>query len=149
MATKKHERVNISEMASVIAEQLKDYGYVAEVAVNNAIDEISAETVRQLQETSPKSKGFASSGSYAAAWTDKAETRPKAHHHARTVYNTQYRLTHLLEYGHVPKRSANAQNNGHASTKGGRVVGKREHIKPAQEAAERNIVEAIKRELNK
>lgn len=101
------------QIADALIEVTEDVKSAAAVT----IEEIAAETVTQLRQTSPRN-----TGRYARSWRKtktKETTRfgiPKV-----TVYNTQYRLTHLLE-------------NGHATKNGGRTAAQ-PHIKPAEDRA--------------
>lgn len=123
--------ININQLAKVLSEELQDYGYIAETTVTKAIERVSDETVRVLQDTSPYR-----TGEYARNWMDEERYRPRAHNYARVVYNADtYRLTHLLE-------------NGHASRNGGRVAPK-PHIRTAERLAVTKVYDEIKRELTK
>ena len=95
---------------------LKEVDKEVKEAAEDAIDESSKETAKLLREISPKRKG-----NYAKGWTVKKEDKL-----TRIVHNkTHYRLTHLLEKGHVLRR-------------GGRKIGDAAafvHIAPAEDIA--------------
>lgn len=100
-------------------------GYVKEVddVVKEALPKVGKETVKELKNTSPKL-----TGKYAKGWKQQVETDRLGS--KLTVYNaTAYQLTHLLE-------------KGHALVGGGFISGK-PHIKPAQDKAEKKVVEEI------
>lgn len=95
-------------------------------------DEIMSETAKDcaqdLRETSPKGKGK-TSGQYAWSWT------VKKNRHQYIVHNKDhYRLTHLLNNGHVIKNQYGTY---------GRVLGDG-HIRRAEQRA----IEALFRRLN-
>lgn len=116
--------VSINQLASAIARELQRYSNLVEEEVETAKVEVADELVNTLKETSPEA-----TGDYAKGWARKQVGG------AQIVYNkTDYRLTHLLEYGH-------------AKVNGGRVA-PRVHIRPAEEKAieefERRIEEAAR-----
>lgn len=108
-----------AELDGFFNASLEDLGEAAKAAGKAA--------VRELKNTSPKSRG-----SYAKGWTSKEEkTRTGT---AVTVYNKdRYMLAHLLEYGH-PK------------VNGGRVAGT-VHIKPVETAAMNTFETELKRRM--
>lgn len=77
-----------------IAEILNDYSEEAKEALNDAAKKASEATKNQLRNTSP------GSGNYAKSWTVKNQsTRTNPSY---IVHNAKhYRLTHLLEKGHM------------------------------------------------
>lgn len=103
-------------------------------ATNEAIDKDSKEAVRKLKDTSPKRPG---GGAYARSWTVKRE---KGAGGIRTaiVHNAKhYRLTHLLENGHISKNQFGSY---------GRVPAIK-HIKPVEEWAQDELPAEIERRL--
>ena len=107
---------------------LKEVDKEVKEAAEDAIDESSKETAKLLRKISPKRKG-----NYAKGWTVKKEDKL-----TRIVHNkTHYRLTHLLENGHVIKNQYGEY---------GRVAGEK-HIKDAEEWASDDVVERINRKL--
>lgn len=106
--------INVDKLAAELAQGLSEYSQEIADEIKKAADEVAAEAVRELKNTSP-----VQTGSYAAGWRKKTVYESKGSKR-NTVYNkTDYQLTHLLE-------------KGHASRNGGRVAAK-VHIQPVEE----------------
>lgn len=108
------------DLASQIAKSLADYSTEVEEKTDKIAEEIAEETVQELKTTSPKRYG-----KYAKTWKKK-----KIGKGSFVVHNENYRLPHLLEFGHIKRN-------------GGRVSGIA-HIKPAEEKAIENFEKRIK-----
>lgn len=121
---------NINTAGAAIAEALAEYDQEIADATKRITDEVAKEAVDALKKNSPKL-----TGSYRKGWRKKqsyADKRTKRN----TVYNeTDYQLTHLLEYGH-------------ASRNGGRVRAI-QHIAPVEQAAIEALQERIEAAANK
>lgn len=106
----------------------KDYLGDVMTATSTVVPEVAKETANRIKSTAPKR-----TGKYAKSWkmsTEKGRTNVKT-----TIYadKPEYRLTHLLEYGHA-KRG------------GGRVQGQ-EHIEPAEKWAAEEVVSRLRRAM--
>lgn len=90
------------EWADELNEILEDYqGEVIE-KLDIAALTTAKNAVKELKEKSPKSRG-AKSGEYAKSWGYKKEKMPFGYT-SYTIHNKKhYRLTHLLENGHMIK----------------------------------------------
>lgn len=121
---------NINTAGAAIAEALAEYDQEIADATKRITDEVAKEAVDDLKKNSPKL-----TGSYRKGWRKKqsyADRRTKRN----TVYNeTDYQLTHLLEYGH-------------ASRNGGRVRAI-QHIAPVEQAAIETLQERIEAAASK
>jgi hypothetical protein len=121
---------NINTAGAAIAEALAEYDQEIADATKRITDEVAKEAVDALKKSSPKL-----TGSYCKGWRKKqsyADKRTKRN----TVYNeTDYQLTHLLEYGH-------------ASRNGGRVRAI-QHIAPVEQAAIEALQERIEAAASK
>ena len=98
---------------------------------DKCIKEVAKETVDKLKTTSPKKHG-----KYAQGWTTRRFGQM-----SMIVYNKVYQLTHLLEWGHVVWPAPTH------SGKQSRVNGI-PHILPAEEWANKEVVDRITEELN-
>ena len=109
--------------AAVMAE-LEGWSEDVQMDVSEAARETVKQTVRQLRATSPVGKYTRHSGRYARNWTWKDEGYTGSPHFI--IHNeTDYQLTHLLEFGHPIKS-------------GGRTTGYAKaypHIKAAEDFA--------------
>lgn len=105
--------------------------YSAEVAevTEKAIADTAKEAAKKLRETSPTL-----SGDYAKGWAVRDTGNL-----SKTVYNkTDWRLTHLLENGHVKKNQYGEY---------GRWTPEKKHIAPVEEWAADELPEKIARGL--
>lgn len=87
--------VSPEEMAAEIQTILRDYGTAMNMAVDEAGNALAKDAARELRQTSPK--GYR--GRYAKGWKVKKEKKG-----TYVVYNSEYRLTHLLEHGHKTRK---------------------------------------------
>ena len=115
---------NIDSLADEIFKALRMYNVDVKEKVKDITDEVSADLVQQLKQTSPKD-----TGDYAKSWM-RTKKGTKYIIHVRAPH---YRLTHLLE-------------KGHAKTGGGRV-GARVHIAPAEQRAIQRYLDKVERVL--
>ena len=121
---------NINTAGTAIAEALAEYDQEIADATKRITDEVAKEAVDALKKSSPKLTGSYRKGRRKKqSYADKRTKR-------NTVYNeTDYQLTHLLEYGH-------------ASRNGGRVRAI-QHIAPVEQAAIEALQERIEAAASK
>lgn len=123
-------------MAHSVADQLAEIldGYDKEVreAVEKDIETVAKDTAKKLKQTSPKE-----SGEYAKNWAVRNDRKSKT----TIVYNKAptYRLTHLLENGHVVRNQYGTW---------GRVEGEK-HIAPAEQEAVQDLVRKVEEDIEK
>lgn len=117
--------ISIDQLAGEIAEALSAYSQDVVEKVNVSSEKVGKAAVQKLKQTSPKD-----SGDYAKSWRMKTE-RLFGQPDTRIIHVAapDYRLAHLLEYGH-------------AKAGGGRVSAK-PHIRPA----EREVIEQFAKEV--
>ena len=103
-------------VSAQMKELLDEYDKDLAELVDDSAKEVAKDCARELKNTSPKRPG---GGEYAKSWTSKKVDG------AWVVYNKEhYRLTHLLENGHV---SANQFGTGY------KRVPAIKHIKPVEQ----------------
>lgn len=130
--------INIDQLAAEIAKGLAEYSQDVVEKVNVSSEAVGKAAVKRLKQTSPKRPG---SGKYAKSWAMKTEPEV-GQPHSRIIYvkAPHYRLTHLLEYGHVVVNAGPGKKD--------RVDGI-PHIRPAEEMVIKEFMaeveEAIKR----
>lgn len=112
--------INVDQLAVEVMRNLEIYLANTQEDVDTAVLETSEETVAELQKTSPRRDG---GGEYAESWAHKRDPNIRGKWRmSRVVYSRrEYRLTHLLEFGH-------------AKVNGGRVSAQ-PHIRNAEENA--------------
>ena len=112
------------DLASQLATALSNFNEDVQKEIESALDEVADEAVEELKANSPRK-----TGDYAGDWAVKKDKKNK-----RVIYQpNEYRLAHLLEFGHVKRN-------------GGRVSGT-EHIKPIEEKVIKGIEEAFIQKL--
>lgn len=124
-------------MAHSVQEQLAEIleGYDKEVreAVEKDIEKVASETAKTLRQTSAKSPH---GGEYAKNWSVRKDRQTKT----TTVYNKKtYRLTHLLENGHVIRNQYGTYGRKEGDGK----------IKDAEQAAIKELVQKVEEDIER
>lgn len=101
---------------------------------NEAIASASKESVQKLKNTSPRR-----TGDYAKSWRVKKQKNGNGIEGAVVHNKDHYRLTHLLENGHVIRNAKGTY---------GRTRGIK-HIAPVEEWANGELVETIERSIER
>ena len=119
------------DLTKAISKELKLYASEVEKDVQKSADVATKQAVQELKNGGHKYKDR--TGKYSSSWTRKKEGN------GYVVYNKDhYRLTHLLEYGHVV--ISFGEERGH--------TGKYVHIRPVEQKTiqkfEKMIEDAIK-----
>lgn len=132
------KRVAIINLEKAVSEVLKEFGDECYTVLSEAVAEVSDEAVDKLQNVSHFAPGRRPSGDYSKDWTK--EIQPTARLKVKTVvFNSDhYRLTHLLENGHVSR-------NGTGRTFG--RVPAYPHIAPVNDWAEQELPKRVKEKL--
>lgn len=116
---------NINNLAQEFRTILEHYTSDIGERADRVVQEVGEETVEELKITSRKGKRK----KYAKSWKLKKDKKGHV-----VVHNTEYRLTHLLEKGHM-KRGGKGRT---------RPFG---HIKPAEQRAVHSLIEKLRREI--
>lgn len=111
---------------------LLEYTDEVNVAADEAFEKVANECAKRLKETSPRR-----TGKYARSWTVDSARR-RGHIDTYWVHNKNYyRLTHLLEKGHVIENAKGTYGRTKA----------RPHIAPVERWAESELPAEIKRTI--
>lgn len=103
------KKVTVDNFALEIANLLQEYGEDIEDDVKECTNNVIKEAKREIIANSPKSKKdvylkggkIHKAGSYARGWAIKTSSKIE-HKYYKVIWNkTDYRLTHLLEFGHA------------------------------------------------
>lgn len=87
--------ITVSELNKAVSDICEKFFDGVASESEQAVAEVAAEAVRELQSTSPRD-----TGKYAKGW--RVRQNKKQYYNSEVeIYNTRYQLTHLLEHGHV------------------------------------------------
>lgn len=126
--------IDIDKLSIEVMKSLELYREATIEIVEEAVKETAKDTVKELKFTSP----VGTSGDYAKSWRCKRDKEANGKNRYNMIVYSQkpdYRLTHLLEYGH-------------AIRSGGRTVGSAKafpHIKDAELHAEKRLLNRIQK----
>ncbi len=119
------QNIKIENLAAAVMEELTAYSNEVSEDLKEAIKATAKECVADIKQAAPvRTKKYKKNWKTKVEYDSRTDTRV-------AIYNKdEYRLTHLLEYGH-------------AKVGGGRVEG-RPHIAPAEEKAARTLENKVK-----
>lgn len=123
--------VSIDNMADAIMKELNAWEGEVVVATKRAVEKTAEQCRQDIMANAP------GDGKYAKSWQKKL-SYSSAKENRYTVYSTKYQLTHLLEYGHAKWI--------YGYYTGGRVKAF-PHIRPAEAAAEQNLISELRRTI--
>ena len=127
------EKTTPENMTKVLNNLLQDYSKEVMAIYGDCGKEISELAVKKLKSDSPKK-----SGKYAKSWAYQEE-KGRLGSPIYTIYNKRYyRLTHLLEYGHVI-RDGSHRKVGDAGAK--------PHIKKVEEYVKKELPKLMEQKL--
>jgi len=139
MARRKR-KVGMLDLESTIESLLKEYGDDVYEVLGDSVEKVANEATTKLKASNHFAPGGHPSGAYAGSWTH--EPQPVNRLQVKeTIYNEDhYRLTHLLENGHVIRNGT------------GRSFGKAPaypHIKQVEEWTQEELPKEVKSRLGK
>lgn len=128
--------IKADDLAKEVMSALEAYKGATHAMLEKATNEVAKETARQLRATSPK--GRRKGHPYAKSWTYRKDKTFKVEYFGKIIYakSPEYRLTHLLEYGHALRGGGRSSTSAQA------------HIKPAEQAAIQAVEDKIIQKIN-
>lgn len=116
--------VDIDDLSAAIMKELQEYSDEVSEQVKEDVRQVAKDCVKDIKNRAPRL-----TGAYKKGW--KIKTAYESSSDIRIIIHNpkEYRLTHLLEYGH-------------AKTNGGRVEAV-PHIGPAEQEAEKKLMKKV------
>ena len=128
------------DLTATVDQLLKEYGEDVYQVMDDCVQKVSDQATEKLKDVSMFAPGGRASGEYSSSWTAEQVTKTRTKSNW-VVHNLEhYRLTHLLEKGHVIR-------NGTQRTYG--ETGAYPHIAPVNDWANEELPRAVARELGK
>lgn len=119
------KKVDVNNIADAISKELQQYSQTVTDGIKEEVKQVAKDCKDEIQRNSP-----VLTGSYKKGWRNETAFENKTDIRVVIRNKTDYQLTHLLE-------------NGHAKVNGGRVPGK-PHIRPAEQNAEKKLLQRVK-----
>ena len=102
--------VSIDEMGNAIAKEFEEYVELTAEEVKSIVKEVADDCKQKIEDESP-----VDTGRYKKSWSI-TETKKSSLGAEYTVHSkTQYRLTHLLEFGHAKRGGGRTKAQPHIS----------------------------------
>ena len=125
-----NQTISVDNLSTAVKKELEEYCSFTAEEVKQIVGEVSENVKNEIMEAAP-----VDTGAYRKSWRVSKQQETSTSLSMIVHSEKRYRLTHLLE-------------NGHAKRGGGRVAA-RVHIAPAEEHAERQLMEKVERSLKK
>ena len=125
-----NQTIPVENLSTAVKKELEEYCNFTAEEVKQIVNEVSENVKKEIMDAAP-----VDTGAYRKSWR-ASKVKETATSLSVVVHSEKhYRLTHLLE-------------KGHAKRGGGRVAA-RVHIAPAEENAEKQLLEKVERSLKK
>lgn len=134
------KKVRPINLEKAVSEVLKEFGDECLTVLDQSVKEVADEATEKLKNVTTFAPGRHPSGDYSKDWVN--DEMPTARLKVKRVVHNEdhYRLTHLLENGHVSR-------NGTGRTFG--RVPAYPHIAPVNQWAEQELPRKVKEKLNR
>lgn len=134
------KKIKPVDLNKAVEEILNQYGDEVYEVMGDSIEEVAEEATNRLKQSNSFAPGGTPTGAYAQDWINE-KLQSKRLTVSRVVHNQEhYRLTHLLEKGHVIR-------NGTGRTFG--KTGSYPHIGPVNDWANQELPNLVKRKLER
>ena len=132
----RRKKVQLIDLSAAIEQLIKEYGEDVYEVVGDSVEEVTEEATDKLKAVNHWANE--GSGEYAGSWVNDDKLKSRIHR-TKVVHNEEhYRLTHLLEKGHVIR-------NGTQRTFG--RTGKYPHIAPVNDWAGDELPKVFKKKV--
>ncbi|HBC98198.1 MAG TPA: hypothetical protein DC053_00600 [Lachnoclostridium sp.] len=122
-------RVNVDQMADVIAQSMSEYADLSNEVMKECVTETSKSVKKEIQANAP-----VRTGKYKKSWA-VGKVKENANSLTMVVHNRdRYQISHLLEHGHAKR--------------GGGRVAAIPHIAPAEQRGSEELISRIERGLS-
>lgn len=136
----RRRRIKPIQLESTVKEILSEYGEEVYEVLDDCVNEVAEESASKLRQVNHFAPGGHPTGAYAKSWTNEKQLSGYFFT-KQVVFNAEhYRLTHLLENGHVIR-------NGTGRTFG--RTGEYPHIAPVDDWANAELPAKVEREIKK
>ena len=96
------KKIGAVNLDKALKEILKEYGDDVYNALDEAVDDVCLDGVEKLRSVRSFAPNGHPSGDYSGSWVYDNELKSLRYKTRRVIHNEEhYRLTHLLEHGHV------------------------------------------------
>lgn len=134
----RRKKVQLIDLSAAIEQLMKEYGEDVYEVVGESVEEVTDQATDKLKAVNHWANE--GSGEYAGSWVNNDKLKSRIHR-TKVVHNQEhYRLTHLLEKGHVVRNGTN-RNNGKKRT------GKYPHIAPVNDWAGEELPKVFKKKV--
>ena len=93
-------KTNLNRFCDDVWETIDEWGKETSIKLSDSVLETAIESSKKIKELTPKRKGSKGKKAYRNCFTIRPNRNKNKTLMERTLYNTQYRLSHLLEDGH-------------------------------------------------
>jgi len=128
------KKISVDDLAKEVNRIMNEFADATDADCESGVKKTAKNAVKKLRSAHPAGSGqYGSWNEYNRGWTVKNEKKRKKNPMSIVHNKDHYQLTHLLE-------------KGHAKQNGGRTRAF-PHIAPVAEAAEKELIENIRREI--
>lgn len=109
------QKVSVNNFQRIFTKDLDEYSMDISEIVKKESDTCAKQALAELRLVSPREKSQTRRGyHYADGWAISSQTNTKQGYYAKKIWNPKdYRLTHLLEFGHASRSGSHVNAQPH------------------------------------